>query len=347
MQVGLGFHPEFTGRDNIEHALAYNGLTGAALEAAIEDVIDFAELGEFLRQPMKTYSLGMTTRLQFAAATAIRPDILIIDEILGAGDAYFSAKSAHRMRKLTSSGCTLLLVSHATEQILQFCDRAVWLDRGAVRADGKVLEVVQQYEEFIAGISAKADHEGTGVAASSDSHGSSFATPPWQQEAIGQVLLNGSPIEKLSRWPGVPGLLVSRVELADDRGIPGSAFRTGETIRIRVGIQIDRPGVYPLRLALLFMTEAGIAITRVLSPRFQIECQSAEESTFELVLPHNNFSQQTIIFSIAAFKEYDPEHPESAVKYDLLSRSCRFRIWGGTPNDPGIVSVAADWQAAS
>jgi len=113
MQVGLGFHPEFTGRENIRSSLLYNGLSGEAFQAAVADVIDFVELGEFLDQPLKTYSLGMSGRLQFAAATAIQPEILIVDEVLGAGDAYFSAKSAERMERFAESGCTLLLVSHS------------------------------------------------------------------------------------------------------------------------------------------------------------------------------------------------------------------------------------------
>jgi len=94
INIGLGCHPEFTGYENIRASLVYNGLAEAELDAAIADIVDFVELDEYLHQPIKTYSLGMQSRLYFATATAIRPDILIIDEVLGAGDAYFSAKSA-------------------------------------------------------------------------------------------------------------------------------------------------------------------------------------------------------------------------------------------------------------
>ncbi|TMJ66093.1 MAG: ATP-binding cassette domain-containing protein [Alphaproteobacteria bacterium] len=130
INTGLGFHPEFTGYENIRAALVYNGLAEAELDAAIDDIVDFVELDQYLHQPIKTYSLGMQSRLYFATATAIRPDILIIDEVLGAGDAYFSAKSADRMKRLTSSGSTLLLVSHSMTQILQFCEEAVWIENG-------------------------------------------------------------------------------------------------------------------------------------------------------------------------------------------------------------------------
>jgi len=128
MQIGIGFHMEMSGYENIRGALIYNGLTERQMDEAIEDVIEFVELGDYLYQPLRTYSLGMLSRLQFATATAIRPDILIADEVLGVGDAYFSAKSADRMRRLTGSGCTLILVSHSMQQILQFCERAIWID---------------------------------------------------------------------------------------------------------------------------------------------------------------------------------------------------------------------------
>jgi ABC-type polysaccharide/polyol phosphate transport system ATPase subunit len=150
MQLGLGFHPEFSGLENIRSALSYNGLVGAELEEAVEDVIDFVELGEFLNQPLKTYSLGMNARLQFAAATAIRPDILLVDEVLSAGDSYFSAKSAFRMDKLAKSGCTLILVSHSWQQIQQYCRRCIWLLDGRVHMDGPTHEVMAKYEVMIA-----------------------------------------------------------------------------------------------------------------------------------------------------------------------------------------------------
>src|SRR3546814_1644643 len=102
---------EFTGMENIRAALVYNGLTDDAVEEVVADIVDFCELGDFIDQPVKTYSLGMRARLQFAAATAIKPDIVIIDEVLGAGDAYFAGKSVERIKRLTHDDATLLIVS--------------------------------------------------------------------------------------------------------------------------------------------------------------------------------------------------------------------------------------------
>jgi lipopolysaccharide transport system ATP-binding protein len=149
MIMGQGFHPEYSGRDNILASLQYNGLTRPQYRAAIEEIIDFCELGAFIDQPFRTYSSGMQSRLMFAVATAIKPDILIVDEVLGAGDAYFIAKSRARVDRLTSDGSTLLLVSHSMAQVLELCERVVWLDAGRVRQIGNAFEVVKAYEEWM------------------------------------------------------------------------------------------------------------------------------------------------------------------------------------------------------
>ncbi len=149
LEAGGGLHPEFTGHENIHAALTYQGLAPREISEQTEDIEDFTELGEFLEQPLKTYSLGMQARLAFAIATTLEPEILIIDEVLGAGDAYFFTKSTQRMTALVDSGATVLLVTHALEQVERFCDEAIWLERGRIVARGSALEVLKQYEAFI------------------------------------------------------------------------------------------------------------------------------------------------------------------------------------------------------
>ncbi len=149
LEIGGGLHPEFTGRENIHAALAYANLSAAQLRAVEDDIAEFTELDQFLEQPFKTYSLGMQSRLSFAIATAVTPEILIVDEVLGAGDAYFFTKSSERMRALIEGGASVLLVSHALDQITRFCENAVWLDRGQIVMRGQSLEVVKAYERFI------------------------------------------------------------------------------------------------------------------------------------------------------------------------------------------------------
>jgi lipopolysaccharide transport system ATP-binding protein len=149
LEIGGGLHPEFTGRENIEASLSFMGLNRTEIHTATAEIADFTELGRFLDQPFKTYSLGMQARLSIAIATTIEPDILIIDEILGAGDAYFFAKSTDRMKRLLEGGASVLLVSHALDQITRFCDRTIWLDRGRIVMQGDTIEVVKAYERFI------------------------------------------------------------------------------------------------------------------------------------------------------------------------------------------------------
>ena len=150
LDTGAGFHPEFTGIENIHAALSYQGLSDSEMVDAVEEIAEFTELGQFLGQPYRTYSSGMQARLAFATATAVvRPRILIIDEVLGAGDAYFLSKCNERMRALVSAGATVLLVSHSLDQITAMCDQAIWIDRGRIAQRGPALEVVKAYQQFI------------------------------------------------------------------------------------------------------------------------------------------------------------------------------------------------------
>lgn len=158
MQTGFGFHDEMTGIDNVNNALIYNGLTDAERSAAVADIIDFVELHEFIQSPLKTYSLGMRARLEFATATAIHPQILAIDEVLGAGDGYFVRKCAERMRRVISDS-TLVLVSHALDQIRDYCTRVIWLDEGRVVDDGPTGPVIKAYQLFMSRMEAALQRE--------------------------------------------------------------------------------------------------------------------------------------------------------------------------------------------
>lgn len=150
LQIGTGFHPDFTGRQNVYSGFAHAGLTGSEADGVFERVVDFAEIEEFIDQPMKTYSTGMAARLMFSAATALVPEILIVDEVLGIGDAYFSHKSFEHMRRMCAKyDTTLLLVTHDLYSAMNICDRFIWIDRGRVRADGDARSTLDAYEHSI------------------------------------------------------------------------------------------------------------------------------------------------------------------------------------------------------
>ncbi len=150
LQIGTGFHPDFSGRQNVYAYLAQLGVTGQEADDRLTEIIEFAELEEYIDQPVKTYSTGMGVRLMFSTATAISPELLVLDEVLGVGDAYFSQKSYQRMRQLTSADrTTLLLVTHDVYSALKICERLIWIDRGRILMDGDGPTIVKAYEESI------------------------------------------------------------------------------------------------------------------------------------------------------------------------------------------------------
>lgn len=150
LQIGTGFHPDFSGRQNVYAYLAQLGVTGAAAEARVAEIVEFAEIEEYIDQPVKTYSTGMAVRLMFSTATAITPELLVLDEVLGVGDAYFSQKSYERILELCEqSGTTLLLVTHDVYSAIKVCSRVIWIDRGRVVMDDAGPTVVKAYEDSI------------------------------------------------------------------------------------------------------------------------------------------------------------------------------------------------------
>lgn len=150
LQIGTGFHPDFTGRQNAYSAMAHQGITGRQADRKFDEVLEFSELDEFIDQPMKTYSTGMCARLMFSSAIVLEPDILVVDEVLGVGDAYFTHKSFNRMRDLCKGhGTTLLLVTHDIYSAMNLCDRFIWIDRGKVMFDGDAKTAIARYEASI------------------------------------------------------------------------------------------------------------------------------------------------------------------------------------------------------
>lgn len=146
MSLGIGFHPELSGRENIRAALAYQSVDPDDLPEMERDIIEFSELGDFIEQPVKTYSAGMYTRLAFSTTTSVKPDVLLIDEILSAGDAYFAGKCAERMRDLTErDGVTVIVVSHDLPALQAMSDRVIWLKDGKVERDGSALTSIRAY----------------------------------------------------------------------------------------------------------------------------------------------------------------------------------------------------------
>lgn len=145
LELGSGFNPEFTGRDNVYLNASILGLSTAEIDRRYQSIIDFAEIGDFLHQPVKTYSSGMTVRLAFAVAIHVDPEILLVDEALAVGDIYFRQRCMRKVHELRAQGVTIVFVSHAIGDVKAIGDRCLWLDQGRVRAQGATDDVVSQY----------------------------------------------------------------------------------------------------------------------------------------------------------------------------------------------------------
>ncbi|HDZ9478235.1 TPA: ABC transporter ATP-binding protein, partial [Vibrio cholerae] len=150
LELGMGFHPDLTGRQNAYHSAGLMGFTQQQIDSVINDLEAFAEIGEYFDQPVRTYSSGMQMRVAFAVVTAFRPEILIVDEALSVGDAYFQHKSLNRIREFQKQGTTLLFVSHDKGSIQAVCDRAILLEKGTIIKDGNPEEVMDFYNALIA-----------------------------------------------------------------------------------------------------------------------------------------------------------------------------------------------------
>lgn len=150
LELGAGFHIDFTGRENIYFNASIFGLTKNEIDKRIDDIIEFSELGSAIDNPVRTYSSGMYMRLAFSVAINVDADILLIDEILAVGDQHFQEKCFNKLEELKNSDKTIVIVSHSLDVVKKLCDRAVWLYEGEVRADGKSSEVIEQYLDQVA-----------------------------------------------------------------------------------------------------------------------------------------------------------------------------------------------------
>ena len=145
LELGAGFHPDFSGRENIYFNASIFGLTKKEIDNRLQTIIDFSELGNYIDNPVRTYSSGMFMRLAFAVAINVDADILLVDEILSVGDQHFQEKCINKMKELKREGKTMVFVTHGLDSARELCDRAVWLNKGVIQMDGETNKVIDEY----------------------------------------------------------------------------------------------------------------------------------------------------------------------------------------------------------
>ena len=208
LELGAGFHPELTGRENVFLNGAILGLKQKELQDRFDDIVDFAGIGQFIDEPVKNYSSGMYVRLGFSVAINVEPDILLVDEVLAVGDEAFQRKCLERFSDLKYNGKTVIIVSHSMQSVLNMCDHAIWFQRGKKMADGDPRSVVEAYTGAI-------------------------------------VLDEHRPTEKGDRW-GSGEARIERVELLDEEGREVTRVRSGEPLRVRLSYATSEPVARPV-----------------------------------------------------------------------------------------------------
>lgn len=219
LELGAGFHPEFTGRENLYLAATAQGLSRSEVRAREEEIVAFAELGEFIDLPVRTYSSGMFLRLAFAIATAAQPDVLVVDEALAVGDQRFQAKCLRRIEAFRSAGGSLVFCSHNLFQVKRLCENALWLDGGRVVESGPAARVCDAYAD------ASRERQFDG--------------------ALGRTA------------DLAPLVAIESVELLDDQG-PCSDFETGTALEVRVRVRRAPDGAAEPGVAVGFVRSDGL-----------------------------------------------------------------------------------------
>jgi ABC-type polysaccharide/polyol phosphate transport system ATPase subunit len=219
IELGAGFHPEITGRENIFINGIMLGLTRREIENRFDSIVEFSGIRPFIDQPVKTYSSGMYVRLGFAVAVHVDPDVLLIDEVLSVGDEEFSQKCVAKIQEMKFRGVTLVFVTHQLDQVRNLCDRALWLDKGEARIIGDPVRVVDDYLQDVAG--------------------SREATAPVAEEA--EVKEEAPPSrDEEERW-GSGEVILKRVALTDQQGRDLIALGAGTAVALEMEVEVKVP----------------------------------------------------------------------------------------------------------
>lgn len=223
LELGAGFNSEFTGLENVYMNASLMGFSRSEIDALLPEIERFAEIGDFVRQPVKTYSSGMYVRLAFSVAISASPDILIIDEALAVGDAVFQHRCMRRLKQMQESGVTVLFVSHEPNAIRALCSRAILLHNGQVHADGKPVDVLNRYQEII--MAREAAYEAN-------------ESPEVTEEPVAQI--DFAPLRPAYRHGDVSAEVV-QVDLLNSAGQPTQYVESGESVSLRIRMVSHRP----------------------------------------------------------------------------------------------------------
>jgi len=319
LEVGAGFHPELTGRENVFLNGAMLGFSREEMQEKFPRIVEFSELGDFIDAPLRTYSSGMSARLGFAVATDTQPDILIVDEILSVGDEAFQRKSFERIQTIKSQGATILLVSHSMSTIENECQRAAWLDHGQLIALGDAKAIVAQYTGRVL------ENEAERLANERKMVGANLA-----------LNQNESP----QRW-GNRKIEITHVQITDPAGIEQTIFNTGEPLLLQIDYEAHESVETPI-FGIAIHRQDGIHITGPNTAQAGITLPTLDgpgRITYKISrLP---LLDGLYSFSIAVVNQKDDE------TFDYHDRLYSFRVInreGHTKEHYGLITLDGNWE---
>ena len=333
IELGAGFHPEISGRENVFINGIMLGLTKREIERRFDEIVEFAELKDFIDEPVKSYSSGMYMRLGFAVATHVDPDVLLVDEVLAVGDEGFTHKCLDKFGDFKRRGKTILLVTHSLNLVERFCDEAVWLDAGRKRVEGDPKRVIDAYisdvereeERFLAASDEKAQHE-------------VVQAPPAEPAPAPPVTVDDptSDMMKASegRW-GSRQVEILDVALLDRGGQPAHIFQSGDPMIVRLAVRAEHPVDDCVFGVALFNAEG----TCVYGTNTEIDSIETQSLTGEAQI---TVSFQALELVEGTYKIDVAAHKSDGVPYDYHRLLHTFRIKSRT-QDVGIYRPRHEW----
>lgn len=253
LELGSGFNPEFTGRENVYMNATMLGLNKKEIDERFDDIVAFADIGDFIEQPIKTYSTGMTIRLAFAVQSQVEPDILIVDEALAVGDAKFQAKCFDRLKQLRENGTSILLVTHSSEQIVTHCSQAILLNNGVVMDLGEPRHVVNRYLDLLFG-------KVNTLALSEEQQPTIETTKPKHELSTSADVFATRPCYNLYeyRWGDGAAQILDFYMEVENKPYPAS-ITTGQLITFQISVRFLRDVVRPI-FGITIKTKEGVAV---------------------------------------------------------------------------------------
>lgn len=335
IELGAGFHPEISGRENVFINGIMLGLTKREITERFDEIVEFAELKDFIDAPVKTYSSGMYMRLGFAVAIHVDPDVLLVDEVLAVGDEGFTHKCLDKFAEFKRRGKTILLVTHSLGLVERFCDDAVWLDHGKKLAEGDPKRVIGAYlidvesaeEGYLAMEDAKAQEEVVVTEAAPVAE-----APATEAEDDGpQNMFKADE----GRW-GSGGVAITGVTLRSASGEAGHVFHTGDQVAIEIGLKADRPHDDFVFGVAMFNTEGTCVYGTNTDIEKYVAAELSGEATVRFVIEALDLVEGTYKLDIAV-------HKKDGAPYDYHRLLYTFRVKSRT-KDAGIYRPRHHWE---